>query len=55
MDTQGFMEGGCESGETAASKVLAGRGIVEAVASATVSRRVPQAIRAARRHHAEYA
>ena len=47
MDTQGFMEGGCESGEIAASAVLAGRGVEKAVA--LVSARVPGAIREARR------
>jgi monoamine oxidase len=48
LDTQGFMEGGCESGETAAAKVMADRGIAPAVALAPLSRRVPLAIRAAR-------
>ena len=43
MDTQGFMEGGCESGELAAAAVLAGRGVAKAL-----SQRVPGAIRMAR-------
>jgi monoamine oxidase len=43
LDTQGFMEGGCESGELAAAAVLAGRGVAQAL-----SQRVPGAIRSAR-------
>lgn len=27
LDTQGFMEGGCESGETAATAILQARGV----------------------------
>lgn len=50
MDTQGFMEGGCESGEIAASAVLAGRGVGKAIARLSV--RVPGAIGDARRHAA---
>lgn len=43
MDTQGFMEGGCESGELAAAAVLAGRGVEKAL-----SLRVPGAIATAK-------
>ncbi len=32
LDTQGFMEGGCESGETAAQAILAARGVTTKVA-----------------------
>ena len=31
LDTQGFMEGGCESGEIAAAEILAGRGLSQAL------------------------
>ena len=48
LDTQGFMEGGCESGEAAAAKVLAHRGIAGTVVQVR-SQRVAGAIRAAKR------
>lgn len=31
LDTQGFMEGGCESGETAAQAIVAARGVATKV------------------------
>jgi monoamine oxidase len=40
LDTQGFMEGGCESGETAATQILADRGINNAWRARPVRRRV---------------
>jgi monoamine oxidase len=40
LDTQGFMEGGCESGETAATQILVDRGINNAWRARPVRRRV---------------
>jgi monoamine oxidase len=49
LDTQGFMEGGCESGEAAAAQVLAQRGLASALATMPKRVRVVQAIRDAHR------